>query len=125
MKFLILNTDYSEFLSWLYAQRPGLENQPYEEQMRVRVESLFAVSDFCSRNVRKLGNEAWDIHVNNEFMQKASAKEHGNRITDFSPGGQRWQELTPRVRQMAGRMPNWYLKPLIRSVRRTLGTTLR
>jgi len=34
MKFLILNTDYSEFLRWLYAQHPGLEQQSYEEQMR-------------------------------------------------------------------------------------------
>jgi len=25
MKFLILNTDYPEFLRWLYAQHPGLE----------------------------------------------------------------------------------------------------
>jgi len=35
MKFLILNTDYPEFLRWLYAQHPGLEKQPYEGQMRV------------------------------------------------------------------------------------------
>jgi hypothetical protein len=39
MRFLILNTDYPEFLSWLYAQHPGLEKQPYEEQMRARNES--------------------------------------------------------------------------------------
>ncbi len=38
MRFLILNTDYPEFLRWLYAQYPGLEKQPYEEQTRVRVE---------------------------------------------------------------------------------------
>ena len=41
MRFLILNTDYPEFLRWLYAQHPGLENQSYEEQMRV--ESPFGV----------------------------------------------------------------------------------
>ena len=34
MRFLILNTDYPEFLRWLYAQHPGLEKQSYEEQMR-------------------------------------------------------------------------------------------
>ena len=27
MKFLILNTDYPEFLRWLYAQHPGLEKE--------------------------------------------------------------------------------------------------
>jgi len=31
MKFLILNTDYPDFLRWLYAQHPGLEKQPCEE----------------------------------------------------------------------------------------------
>ena len=79
MKFLILNIDYSEFLCWLYAQHPGLERQPYEHQMRVRNESLFGVADFYSSNLRKLGYEVWDIHANNEFMQKAWARENGLR----------------------------------------------
>ena len=87
MKFLILNTDYPEFLSWLYAQHPGLERQPYEHQMRVRNESLFGSADFYSSNLRKLGHEAWDIHANNEFMQKAWADEHGLRIDS----GRRWE----------------------------------
>ncbi|MEJ5376948.1 MAG: hypothetical protein WHX93_10250 [bacterium] len=54
MKFLILSTDYPEFLRWLYAQHPGLEQQPYGEQMRVRNGSLFGVADFYSSNLRKL-----------------------------------------------------------------------
>jgi len=29
VKFLILNTDYPEFLGWLYTQHAGLEKQPY------------------------------------------------------------------------------------------------
>jgi len=41
MRFLLLHTDYPAFLGWLYTQHPGLEKQPYEEQMRTRVESLF------------------------------------------------------------------------------------
>lgn len=32
MKFLILNTDYPDFLRWLYAQHPGWRKKPYEEQ---------------------------------------------------------------------------------------------
>ncbi len=55
-RFLILNTDYHEFLYQLYGQHPGLENQSYEEQMRVRVESLFGVADFYSGNLRN-----WDM----------------------------------------------------------------
>lgn len=55
MRFLILNTDYGDFLRRLYLKRTGLENQPYEEQMRVRNESLFGVADFYSSNLCKSG----------------------------------------------------------------------
>jgi spore maturation protein CgeB len=77
MKFLILNTDYPEFLHWLYAQHPGLEKQSYQEQLQVRYESLFGVADFYSSNLRKLGHGAWDIHLNNEALQRAWAAENG------------------------------------------------
>jgi len=66
MRFLIINIDYPEFLGWLYSRHPGLEEQSYEEQMRVRAESLFGVADFYSSNLRKLGHEAYDVHANNE-----------------------------------------------------------
>ena len=87
MKFMILNTDYPAFLCRLYTQHPGLERQPYEQQMRVRNESLFGITDFYSSNLRELGYEAWDIHANNEFMQKTWADEHGLRVDP----GQKWQ----------------------------------
>ncbi len=87
MRFLILNTDYGEFLRWLYTQHPELETQPYAEQMRARNESLFGVADFYSSNLRKLGHEAWDIHANNEYMQAAWAREHGVHMAPRS----RWQ----------------------------------
>jgi len=87
MKFLILNADYTGFLSWLYSLHPGLEKHPYAEQMRVRNESLFGVADFYSSNLRKLGHEAQDIHFNNKFMQRAWAREHDIRISLM----RRWQ----------------------------------
>jgi len=77
MRFLIINTDYPELLRWLYTRHPKLEKEPYEEQIRVRAESLFGVADFYSSNLRRLGHEAWDIHANNQFMQKVWAREHG------------------------------------------------
>jgi len=80
MKFLIINTDYLEFLGWLYAHNLGLEKHSYEEQMRAGNESLFGVADFDSHNLHRLGCEAWDIHANNEWMQKAWANEHGNNV---------------------------------------------
>jgi spore maturation protein CgeB len=82
MRFLIVNTDYWEFLNSLYSENPALESKPYEEQMRARMESLFGVADFYSSNLRKLGHEAFDIHANNELMQAAWAREHGIRVPD-------------------------------------------
>jgi len=81
MKFLIVNMDYPKFLRSLYSNHTGLENRSYDEQMRVRMASLFETADFYSNNLRKLGHEAWGVHVNNEFAQKAWAREHGIRIS--------------------------------------------
>jgi hypothetical protein len=80
MRFLILNTDYPEFLQSLYALHPGLEVESYAEQLRIRNETLFGLADFYSSNLRRIGHEAWEIYVNNEFMQKAWAREHGVRV---------------------------------------------
>lgn len=81
MKFLILNADYPEFLSWLYAQHAGLGARSYEEQLAVRRGSLFGDGDFYSSNLRHLGHEAEDIYLNNETMQKSWAREHSIEIT--------------------------------------------
>ena len=69
MRFLLLSTDYGDFLKWLYREHPGLDTQPYQEQARVRAASLFSLADFYSQNLRQLGHEAWDVDVNNECMQ--------------------------------------------------------
>jgi hypothetical protein len=116
MRFLIVNTAYPEFLRWLYAQHRGLEKQGYEEQMRVVVESLFGVADFYSTNLRKLGHEAWDIHANNEWMQKAWAMEHGIGVEERTTVQQQRQGMLRRALQLAGRTPLRYLKPLLRPV---------
>lgn len=84
MKILILNTDYSAFLNTLYAQNPGIAAESYDVQQKVRMDSLFGVADYYSSNLRKLGNEVFDIHVNNKALQMAWAKEHGLKIAlDF------------------------------------------
>jgi spore maturation protein CgeB len=85
MRFLIVDTDYPSFLNWLYAQEPGLEHKPYEQQMQVRAESLFACGVSYASNLRKLGHEAHQIFFNNECLQAAWAREHGVKITT------RWQ----------------------------------
>jgi len=120
MKFLILHIDYGEFLRWFYAQHPGLEKKSYEEQMWARLESLFAWNDFYSSNLCKLGHEAWDIYVNNEFMQKAWAREQGIQVEEPAPIAQRWYSVLQQARHVAAQTPLRYLKPLFRQVLRSL-----
>jgi hypothetical protein len=87
MRLLILTTDYSEFLQWLYDQHLGLERGSYEEQMRARVESLFGGPYLYSDNLRKLGHESNDVYPNNKHMQKAWARENGFKVK----GDRRWE----------------------------------
>lgn len=87
MKILILNTDYDDFLVWLYSQQPDLDQETYKTQLNAFNESLFGVSDFYSRNLRQLGHEAIDIHFNNINLQEAWLKEKGLAI----PNSSRWQ----------------------------------
>jgi spore maturation protein CgeB len=107
MRFLILKTDYQEFLNWLYAQHPGLEQKTYEEQMRARNESLFGRADFCDNNLRKLGHEASVLYANNEFIQKAWAREHGIRFVKVTPAEQITRTVLRRPWRVLVKTPLW------------------
>ncbi|MEW6172013.1 MAG: glycosyltransferase [Bacillota bacterium] len=120
MKFLIINTDYPDFLEWFYSRNPGLEKQPYDEQMRARNESLFGVADFYSDNLRKLGHEAWDVHANNGFLQAAWAREHGAMAKDNALTRLRLRECLKKLRRTAARTPLRLLKPFFRPVLQSL-----
>lgn len=120
MRVLILNTDYPEFLAWLYAQNPGLEEKSYDEQMRVRMESLFGVADFYSSNLRKIGHEAWDIHINNDLMQRHWAKEHGLRSEETVTPESLTKTAVKRVVNMAANTRLRHLKPVLRSFSRSM-----
>jgi hypothetical protein len=120
MKLLILNTDYPEFLNWLYTQHPRLEDGSYEEQMRARVESLNSEADFYSRNLRELGCAAYDIFANNEFMQRAWAREHGLRTHPPAHGEMSLRAILKKTGQMAAKTPLRYIKPLLRPLWRSL-----
>ena len=80
-RFLIVNTDYSGFLTELYAGHPGLEHEPYAEQLAVRNDSLFGVSDFYPRNLLDLGHPAVEFSINNRSLQSAWAREHGLKLS--------------------------------------------
>jgi len=120
LRFLILNTDYPEFLGWLYSRHAGLADQPYEKQMQARIDSLFGVADFYSSNLRKLGHEAWDIHANNEFMQKAWAREHGNPMDSPTWGRRSLRATVGHCGAIASKTPLRYLKPLFRPLLRSV-----
>ncbi len=115
MRIIILNTDYADFLIWLYSKHPDLEDQSYDEQMRVRNDSLFSVADFYSANLRKLGHEAWDIHVNNYAMQKAWAREHDLHFDESEPIFDPRRNAFRRIKAIAARTPARLLRPLVRS----------
>ncbi len=120
LRFLILNADYPEFLFRLYTQHPGLERQPFAEQMRVRMETQFGMADFYSYNLRQQGHQAWDIQVNNEFMQKAWAHEHGLRVEEATSLPPRLQSRFQMLRWLAARTPLHRLKPLFPLFRHAL-----
>lgn len=123
MRFLIVNGDNTQFLSWLYAQHPGLENQPYVEQMRVRNESMHFLADYYSENLRKLGHEANEIYANSEFLQRAWAREHGLGIEDPTPAAIRARRKVLRARKVAGESLLRYTQPLFRPLLRWLDST--
>lgn len=114
MKFLILNTDYPEFLSWLYSQQPRLRQAPYGEQLRARMKSLFGVADFYSSNLRRLGHEAWDVHANNEVMQRAWARENGIQVKEENAPRPNFKRLT--LEKMPLRYMRRVVRPLLRFV---------
>ena len=117
MRFLIINTDYPQFSDWLYAHHPGLAQETYDEQIQVRMESLFGDADFYSSNLRKLGHEAYDLRPNVEWMQRAWAQEHGVLIEQPIPVPQRGRSI---LKKITNETPLKYLKPLFRSLRRSM-----
>ena len=77
MRILVINCDYDNFLEDLYRRQPHLVSATYDEQLAARDATLFGVSDFYPRRLRALGHDAVEVHLNNERMQRAWAREHG------------------------------------------------
>lgn len=121
MRFLIINIDYPDFLHWLYANHPGLKDKPYQEQVKARRETLFGIADFYASNLCKLGYEALVIHSNNEFMQKAWARENGLLI-ERSKLLAKVTGALARARRIAERIP---FNPFQRLIHTLLGSGSR
>lgn len=112
MRFLILNTDYPEFLEWFYSQHPGLESRCYREQSEARYRSGFGVGDFYSRNLRELGHEAVDLYANNQFLQQAWMADHVGHTTEQGEKRHRWKLVVQGARHRVAQTPLRWLKPL-------------
>jgi hypothetical protein len=116
MRFLIINTDYPDFLQWVYAQHPGLKGRSYDEQIRMRHESLGGVADFYSSNLRAQGHEAYDIYANNECLQKAWAAEHGVHCDVPRVWHGQAESMIQRLKMAIGKTPMQHLKAYLRPV---------
>lgn len=116
MKILIVNTDYQDFLVWLYAQHPGLEERTYEEQLKARYASLFGVADFYSHNLRQLGHEADDLYVNNQCLQIAWMRDSGYARTKSDCRDRLISRLLGRARGLTSRWPLSYLNRLFQRI---------
>lgn len=111
MRLLVINTDYPEFLRNLYLEHPGLAEKSYQEQMRERSRSCFGIADFYSANLRRLGHEAWDIHANNEPLQKKWASERGLKLPSDNYWGLRFRKkMIPWVSRL--HEPRWFFEVL-------------
>lgn len=69
-RFLILNTDYGEFIANFYRSHSRLEHKSYAQQLKARMDSLCGLANFYSKNLQKLGFKAWDIIYNHPYLQK-------------------------------------------------------
>lgn len=105
MKVFIVNTDYDRFTEALYARNPSLAEATYAEQLATRDATLFGVSDYYPRRLRELGHMAVEVHVNNERLQRAWARERGLAVAS----GSVWQPVAKiaGVSIPAPRAPAW------------------
>lgn len=114
LKFLVINTDYPEFLRTFYRDNPGIETQSYETQLQMRYESLFGVADFYSSNLRRLGNEAYDIYANNEHLQFSWMAEEGIAHDLSTPQCSSFKRIRSAGKRIVSSRPLAHLEPLFR-----------
>jgi len=114
LRFLILVTHYPEFLHWYYSKNAGLEHKPYAEQLRVRDECPFGIAGFYAHNLRKLGHEAFISYTDNDFIQKAWAREMGLKFEETSRRSGSYRTALQRYTAPFANTPLRHLKPLLK-----------
>jgi spore maturation protein CgeB len=78
VRVAIVDTYYPAFAAEHYRARPGLEDEPYERQLRSLLDRSFGTSDAYSRELRALGHDAYDLVANCLPLQQAWVREHGS-----------------------------------------------
>jgi spore maturation protein CgeB len=82
MRILVVNTDYTRFVSEFYEADAKLQAQSFGEQMRQRFATQFGLSDFYSQALLGLGHEAQDVIMNLAPAQLQWAKENGIPVVE-------------------------------------------
>jgi hypothetical protein len=96
-RFVKVTTYYRDFLRRYYDQNPGVLNLSYDEQMAHLMGKAYSWSDFYSKHLRALDNEAYEIVANAEPLQNAWAKEHGSSSTGLQIVLDQIKHLKPDV----------------------------
>ena len=66
-RFVKITSYYRDFLRRYYDQNPGVVNLSYDDQMAYLMSTAYSWSDFYSKHLRELGNEAYEIVANAEI----------------------------------------------------------
>lgn len=76
MKIIILNSDYPDFIEKVASEKSDWSDLSYSEQSKYYYSKYFGCADFYSRNLNLLGQEAEDLVINNQYLQKKWLEEH-------------------------------------------------
>jgi spore maturation protein CgeB len=96
-RFVKITSYYRDFLRRYYDQNAQVVNLSYEDQYQHLMGKAYSWSDFYSRHLRELGNEAFEIVANADPLQNAWAKEHGTKTTGLQIVLEQIKFLKPEV----------------------------
>lgn len=96
-KFVKVTTYYPEFTNTFYQQKPEVESLLYKEQFKLLMNEAFGCADFYSRELEKLGVEAFEIFSNVAPLQMAWAKENGSSAQGHALVFEQLKKLQPQV----------------------------
>lgn len=77
MKVLILNSDYPAFIENIAKNNQDWLSLDYNEKIKFYFSQFFGTADYYSKNLNLLGQEAQDVVINNQYLQKQWLKEKG------------------------------------------------